>query len=473
MPANAEAGGLGAGNKGDPAKSIHSEVSLGALKRREEILAQRKRREEQRAKEEAELREEEDRLLAQADEESAVGGGPKIPGLNLAELNLKSVEEAQLRLLALDLEREKIVAMFCPDGHEKKPKACESSVRHSTSLHSSAKSSGTRSSPPIAELSVKIKPTPPKPWEGSFNHIDRDTWILSAKGYFAGVGLRLDDLISEALAPHPYSVVRGLMAPRSAVSGISPQQWFDSRNRSQPWTTTREVLKAIEAFWVDDTAKETTLSAFRSARQGSLKARQFGALVETLAVACVGRTFSDEDKKEVFLSGLHSPVRTYVDTQIRQLERRGERLDFQTIVTIAADTDSLKISATSPSTIGNSASGRTKPAIASDTAPKSSNVSAVTQGSTRPGWAAAAQTWQDAHPLADKKTWFKSDDTRRAHLDLQCYNCGKKAGHYSSACKEPRVKPDKAPVYVAGVIQLSPLLPTAPEDVESGKDSDE
>jgi hypothetical protein len=346
---------------------------------------------------------------------------------------------------------------------------------------------------PIATLSVKLKVTAPRLWKGSFKRPERDGWSRSAKGYFAAIGLDLDAALSEDLTPLPYHTIRELMSPDAPSTGVSPQQWFDNRNARNPWKSAREILEGIAEYWVDDDAEERALREFRSARQKSLRAREFGALVEALAASCTERTLSTSDKRELFLEGLNPSIRDYVDMQIRQRKRDGKESDFHTIVTIAADLDvrhsahrvgsvlpapttggtARRISA--PATIGNSAGTDSPSASGPSSQPRS------TKGRPSPEeWLAAARDFQERFPMNKKVEWAQTTATagrgRQAPATMQCYNCGQ-LGHYSRACTNMRIAPKSAPIILAAVNQLSDVPPSPSSSpssspvVEKGNDS--
>jgi hypothetical protein len=176
-------------------------------------------------------------------------------------------------------------------------------------------------------------------------------------------------------------------------------------------------------------------------------------------------------------------VRTYVDLQSKQAERHRHSFNFQELVAVAADTDSLKVAITRPAS-NNASSGsgrdrdRAKSTSTSNLSPSNlDNSQSVPRSSSRPNriprnWAAEAKKWQLANPVADKSKWY-SLPTRKPDYDLQCYNCGQLDRHFSSNCDKTRMDPEKAPVYVASLTQLSPSLPKITEVVESGKGDDE
>jgi hypothetical protein len=304
-----------------------SAVSVGAQRRREELLKVQCTHKEQHEQEEQELREQEEKELEMAEIESQRGGIPLTEGALFA-LNATSPEQVQARLRDLKREREALLGMaqsFVANDPPAlgparmiPPHRCPTVIRspkieekRDFQRYSAAQGLHFR----VAEPFSKVKLPPPKPWKGSFVQSERDGWIQSAEGYFVGIGIFPKDRIDKILAPAAYHIVQSTMSDALSSSGfgISVQQWFDSQNLTMPWETTTHLVTAMREFWVDDTAVERAVIAFRAARQGYLRAHEFGASVQALAVACHGRIFTEEDKKEVFLLGLKQGVKEYVE----------------------------------------------------------------------------------------------------------------------------------------------------------------
>lgn len=59
----------------------------------------------------------------------------------------------------------------------------------------------------VAEVSHKIKISPPKPWKGTYNQLEQDGWIRTVKGYLVSVGLDVLGLIVEDLALLPFHTI--------------------------------------------------------------------------------------------------------------------------------------------------------------------------------------------------------------------------------------------------------------------------
>ncbi|GAA5991758.1 hypothetical protein JCM11641_004997 [Rhodosporidiobolus odoratus] len=94
--------------------------------------------------------------------------------------------------------------------------------------------------------------------------------------------------------------------------------------------------------WKDDQAADAALTAYRSARQGSLMARDFGAKVETLADACFDRTIDEADRVSSFVAGLNANYREFLKTQLATLKTMGRApVTLSAHVDLAAAADGL------------------------------------------------------------------------------------------------------------------------------------
>jgi hypothetical protein len=443
----------------DGVSTSSSVVSAGGLARRATLTQRREARRIQFLKEEEELRLEEERELEMADKESEIAGGRLTEGA-LRVHATTTCEDVEKRLHELEEERKLLTLK-----------------RASLKANKDMKADPSFQIPPLikkslplvmAELSHKIKMAPPKPWKGSFIQAERDGWIRTAKGYLAGIGLQIDAHLDEDLAPLPFHIIRGLMSSETPSTGVSPQQWFDSRNLTSPWHTAAEVFKAIKEFWVDEWALERAVSTFRAAKQKTLRAREFGALVESLAVACVGRHLTDDDRKEVFLNGLHQTTREYVETLIRQQARQGMGTSFSQVVSMASDLDGRHLTSSGTGTLPSTKFPAAKSFFQSSPS-KPSDAKAI---STRK-WIEQAIRWQKEHPMNLKAEWYHtlSPNSKPAPSTLQCYNCSKIGQHYSTNCNKDRVDPQAVtPIVTALKVNRSDfMIETALE----GKASDE
>ncbi|GAA6050719.1 hypothetical protein JCM3770_006594 [Rhodotorula araucariae] len=174
--------------------------------------------------------------------------------------------------------------------------------------------------------SIKIKVDKPKPWQGKFDWAARETWVRTASLYLASIGVRLDDTLDELETPEAFYIIRGFFSTDASSDGVSPQRWFDALNDRVPFPTPRSVFAALKAHWADDAAAETALERYRSVKQGSLKARDFGAKVDSLANACMDRVVDELDRKTTFLAGLNSDVKDFTRVELARREELSARL---------------------------------------------------------------------------------------------------------------------------------------------------
>jgi hypothetical protein len=458
--------------------SLSSHRSSASVQRREDL----ERRRALRAQEEERIRQDEEQEIEAQDEASLVGtgiaGGVPLTEAALFANSQPSIQELRARIEHLALEQKMLTDQLATQ--DLKPSiplgAPPSRVSFPHEFFPRGITGGSGFA--VATVSQKVRPDKPKPWKGSFDQGVRDGWIRSLKGYLAGLGIALDARIDESLAPLPFNLLRACFDADTPSTGVSPQQWFDSCNLRAPWTTASEVIRAVESFWVDDHAKVRSITAFRAARQGPLRAREFGALVEQLAVACHARSLTDEARKEVFLFGLQPSVKVPVDLFVRQEERRqGVILSFDAVVNIAADYDGV---AHVMPPVSSRKEGRSTSAPSPLTSTTHTGSTPVKVTPPRQDWVTQATEWQSTHPVADKATWLRSNGRKSAH-PIQCFNCGKRGDVYSISCQDPRVVPSKAPLYVAGILKLAPAIPVPPSvpsipssaGSEQGKDNDE
>lgn len=280
---------------------------------------------------------------------------------------------------------------------------------------------------PIAQISSKIKITPPKPWKGSFLHHELEGWILTATGYLAHVGILLEDDISDHLAPQANYVLRSLMSPDPPTSdGISAQKWFDSTQRRTPFSTSAQMFTAMRQHWRDPQAEQRTRRDFQNATQGLLKAKEWAARLESLANLVVGRDLTEQDLVDRFLDGLSSKYTHHVLPQYRQRKRDNLDISLNVIADIASDVDGIEFATKrSPAPIPTSAH---------------SPISAFSRESPPAAWISSAETWQKSHAWADKSQWWRGDGRASSTL-ITCFNCCKAGYHFSVSCPNARVLP--------------------------------
>ncbi|GAA5988231.1 hypothetical protein JCM11641_002094 [Rhodosporidiobolus odoratus] len=267
----------------------------------------------------------------------------------------------------------------------------------------------------LATIGVKVKADKPKPWTGKYEWQERESWIKSASLYLVSLEMELDARIDELLTPQPFYIVRSLFSSDTTHgSPISPQAWFDSRNRRHPFTSVQDIFKALRSHWADDHAAEVALQRYRAARQGSLRARDFGSSLDSLADACIDRVIDDLDRRTTFVQGLNPVVQDFVKTQLASRKALG------------------------------------KLEVAPSAASRASN------------WIDAAVLWQTEHPLGDHLRW-SDPKARSPSKSIRCYNCGELSTHYSKAC--PASRKDPKVVVLAALAKLSSTVPSSASSV--------
>ncbi|GAA5920952.1 hypothetical protein JCM5296_004958, partial [Sporobolomyces johnsonii] len=216
------------------------------------------------------------------------------------------------------------------------------------------------------------------------------------------------------------------------------------RNGREPFRSVQDVFKALRSHWADDHAAEVALSRYRAARQGSLRARDFGATVDSLADACIDRTIDDLDRKTTFVQGLNPAVQDFVKTQLASRKALGKTDEsFEDVVKVAALTDGLaafsaKKVTPMPSSIPRKGSLAADVAVASPSLPKAGGAPLPVARGTN--WIEAAAKWQAEHPLADRSKWADSQ-AKPSPKPIRCYNCGDLGTHFSRACSASRKDP--------------------------------
>lgn len=330
--------------------------------------------------------------------------------------------------------------------------------------------------PKDAEVSTKHKMKEPKAWTGAFNNDALETWLRSATLYLEYLGIGLDDFLtprSPANATARYSI-RSLFSPEVSGDGVSPQQWFDDRDDRGVFNTPRDVLVAVRSHWQDDAAIEKAWVKYRSARQGALSARAFGARIDSLANALSDRVIDDSDRKLQFISNLNDEVKVYVKSHLPREERLakldGRLVTFDDVVRLAGETDSLGLTKPAKPATSSSSSFLKKAAGTDGSVSKQSSSSSTAMSVANPtrdrgpstGWARSAAEWQAKNPAGVKAA---SPNTSTPHDSLRCFNCGDLGKHFSSACPNARRSPASVLVAALGVSVPSPaadLAPTVP-----------
>ncbi|GAA5992935.1 hypothetical protein JCM11641_002022 [Rhodosporidiobolus odoratus] len=298
---------------------------------------------------------------------------------------------------------------------------------------------------PLASLSVKVKASPPTAWKGVYDHTQREAWIKTVDGYFAAIGLDLQARLDEFLSPYPFHIVRSLFSSEPTNGGVSALAWFDARHCRSPFSSAKQVLDAVRSHWHDDQAAEAALLAYRSARQGSSRARDFGSRWETLADACFDRELDEKDRISTFVAGLNSQYREFVKTQVAMLKTMSnEPSTLAGYVRLAATADGLdsfvgslkKTGGVSSSSIPpKKSTGTHAPAASAGPPPLATGAESKTAR-----WRSRAKEWQAAHPASSQAEWRRDGDRKSPHPQY-CYHCGQFDSHFSASCPNARRDP--------------------------------
>ncbi|GAA5879056.1 hypothetical protein JCM16303_001283 [Sporobolomyces ruberrimus] len=329
------------------------------------------------------------------------------------------------------------------------------------------------SSPTPAKISSKLKIIAPKEWDGDFDFVKRETWIRAARGYLNGVGLGDNDVFDECSDSLPVHTVRMLFSNKE-TNGLSPQAWFNARHERSPFLNLSQVFDAIREYWTDDHAADVAYDKYRSTRQGSLRGREFGALVEVLANGCFDRTIDEADRISTFERGLNSSYRDFLKTQVSLLTQLGRTpKTFREYVSIAAVADGLSQFSLSFRKSSSSSASSTLPLSSSSSSThkkhdrSSSSTHKQPSRSTAPGggsfdtaakWVSSAIEWQKQFPVATQSDWaFVGSKPAPSHI--RCSNCGTRGDHFSKGCPNDRKDPK---TITLAAVKLSPLPSLSP-----------
>ncbi|GAA5918542.1 hypothetical protein JCM5296_001320 [Sporobolomyces johnsonii] len=447
--------------------------SVGSASRRAAAAAQaaadRERRRHAFEENEARLAQALEDQLKVADEESEA---VKQAGSEARPTPLQSAVEAEedvVRREIADLAARQALLQRILDG-----KASGFGEAGEEDEESDAGSEASPTSSGLASLNVKIKIVPPPLWKGEYDYVKREGWIKTVQGYLAAVGFDPQARLSESLTPHPFHVVRSLFSPE-LVNGFSALSWFDARQRREPFVSAQQVLDAVRAHWKDDHAAEAAVQAYRAARQGSSRARDYGSRLETLADACFDRTIGEDDRITTFVAGLNPNYREYLKTQVAMLKNLGRAPSFlQDYVDLAAVADGLEsfassLKKSSGGVISSSISPSPKKAVTFAGQPSSSPPAGTSVATTT--WRGRAATWQAAHPISSRTDWFRESD-RKSDKSMNCYNCGRLADHFSSSCPNERRDPKSVTIALVRAQLSGTLSPRSPSVSGSGNDGD-
>lgn len=191
-----------------------------------------------------------------------------------------------------------------------------------------------------------------------------------------------------------------------------------------------------------------------------MKAQEFGAVVDSLADECFDRVYNDDVGRDFFVDGLRKEVREFYHVQLAAWKDLHGNVEpsFHKAVEIAARSDLFSGRAAEPYAAKSLSSHSTKPSSGtkgpllqkpSPPSPRLSTTSAPPSPASH--WYDAAAKWQAAHPMPQKAEWHRSSAPELAK-DVRCWNCGKVARHYSTACPNARV--DLRKVIVSALTSL-------------------
>jgi hypothetical protein len=304
---------------------------------------------------------------------------------------------------------------------------------------------------------AKLKVDKPKAWSGQFDHLAREGFIRSVTNYFVSVRITPDTPIDATVL----GVVRALFsadAPKSG--GVSPQRWFDSQMDRNKFGSLADIFASMRAHWVDRDASDRARRALRTAEQGTMKAQEFGAVIDSLADECFDRVYDDDSRRDFFVDGLRREVREFYRVQLATWKDvHGDREPpFAKAVEIAARSDLFSGRAAEPYAAKSFSSPASKPLSGTKSLhvpkqPAIATTAPTSLASAAPAshWYDAATKWQAEHPMSQKATWHRSDGPELSK-EVRCWNCGKVARHYSTACPNTRV--DLRKVIVAAIAHL-------------------
>ncbi|GAA5992818.1 hypothetical protein JCM11641_006020 [Rhodosporidiobolus odoratus] len=325
--------------------------------------------------------------------------------------------------------------------------------------------------PRFTDISLK-KVSAPKAWQGDFNYRRREGFIKSASGYLASVRVGLTKEISSSGTPQAHLALRSLFSSESKGNFLSAVDWFDAIDRDHLYLTPQMIFSELRAHWVDDAAAEDNFRRYRQAKQGALKVREFGPLVEQLAFDCFDRVISDEDRASTFREGLNSGAKDFIlQVEAAQSAAFGTpaKMGFKKIVQVASAYDSVESRRSTSSSASqdssrnarskaNPSSSPSNPSSSSSSPSSPSSSTSAPSSQTRKSWTENAQDWQATHAAKDKERWFRKE-TRPTSSMVRCFNCCRESFHVSSGCPNPRGDPRS--VIVAAVRpKLSPASPS-------------
>lgn len=324
------------------------------------------------------------------------------------------------------------------------------------------------------DLGSRHKPKPPSAWTGIYDYRKRETWLASAEAWLASLGLKPNDPVDRVHTPSAYYAIRGLLSDVEPTGGISPQAWFDARERHRPIASAADFVAAIREHWVDDQAAQRSFDRYRLAKQNNQTTRDFATQVAALADAVLTHSVPDADRIGVFLGGLRPNVASFVRNNIAMLAVQGITTpSFEQVVRVAVVADTIpeyqSRASTSirPSAPTQAASASSRRNGNGDSARPSERSDASSSAANLDAWRERAAKWQAEHPTSKRADWHKPD-ANPARNPLLCYNCGKKGTHISTACPHARVTPSAVVAAVSlpsgkSAATLAKASPAGPE----------
>lgn len=382
------------------AASVRSTLSVGAVERRARLVAAYEASVERLTVEmEDQIRLEDERSDAAKQEQQSVK-------LEQPTGSAKNTEAAVIERELVELDERRVtLARILASKQDAKllPPSPPLSTASSLSLELR----------PLATTSHRAKVTTPEKGKGVFDYVEREAWIKSMEGHFASLELDLSARVDSSLTPLPYHLIRSSFSTAATHGGLSAIAWFDARDRRSPFTSVQQVFDAVRSHWRDDTAADVALDAYRGARQGSLRARDFGSQVETLADRVFTCTFDEDDRMATFTRGLNTTYHDGLRMEVVRAERVGTApttlTDLVDLVAVADGFDAFAASLSKGrggSTSATTGNGGRKGTTGSDAPVDKAKGETPSSYEEKPfAWRTRANEWQARFPVASRGDW--------------------------------------------------------------------